>query len=417
MWFLAGYYWFYLLAALVFGMFMGWRSFTGHSDRLWQELMPWTIGMILGGAIAFFKLLPTGPGFWFDLFMLLSTMYLGGCLFGYLLRLFGSDADGAMPMLVMAGPLGSMAGGNMAKAMPEKAPMPVARMADIPPASAPAPALSAAMPMPEPAPIRAKPADLAVEPAAMVAAEAMAPAHEEAVVGLSAPRGRKKDALTQIYGIDPETEAKLNALGIYHFDQIAALRPGQRRWIFARLGYSGRFPSWWWRWRHDAERILAADTSGGATPKSEPMADSQPMAAMAMPVMAMEGTKAVDTQQHAGAKPVGLAAARGGKADDLKRIRGIGKQNEGRLHALGIWHFDQIAAWNADEALWVGSYLAFPGRIEREDWIGQAKILAEGGVTDFAKRVDRGEVATSRDDTGDDGQSNIAPLPKGKKKP
>ncbi len=101
---------------------------------------------------------------------------------------------------------------------------------------------------------------------------------------------------------------------------------------------------------------------------------------------------------HDGERPVGLDSPRGGKADDLKRIRGIGPQNEGRLHGLGIWHFDQIAAWSVDNALWVGSYLAFPGRIEREDWVGQAKLLAAGVETNFSKRVARGEVQTSKDD-------------------
>ena len=110
-----------------------------------------------------------------------------------------------------------------------------------------------------------------------------------------------------------------------------------------------------------------------------------------------------------GKRPRGYAAPIGGKADDLKRIRGIGKQNEGRLHALGIWHFSQIAAWVRDEIDWVGSYLAFPGRIDREDWVGQARVLAKGGDTEFSKRVDRGEVATSRD-SGDKGHDNVADL-------
>jgi predicted flap endonuclease-1-like 5' DNA nuclease len=107
-----------------------------------------------------------------------------------------------------------------------------------------------------------------------------------------------------------------------------------------------------------------------------------------------------------GSRPAGLDAPRGGRADDLKRIRGIGKQNEGRLHGLGIWHFDQIAAWSAEEAKWVGSYLAFPGRIEREDWINQAKELASGRETAFSRRAALGDVPTSRD-TGDLGQDNV----------
>lgn len=79
-----------------------------------------------------------------------------------------------------------------------------------------------------------------------------------------------------------------------------------------------------------------------------------------------------------GRRPGGLVAARGEKPDDLKLIKGVAEQNETRLHALGIWHFEQIAAWTPENVEWIGSYLAFPGRIEREDWVGQAKVLAEG---------------------------------------
>ena len=106
---------------------------------------------------------------------------------------------------------------------------------------------------------------------------------------------------------------------------------------------------------------------------------------------------------------MGLVSPRGGNADDLKLIRGIGKQNEARLHGLGVWHFDQIAQWTRDNVDWVGSYLAFPGRIDREDWVNQARQLAAGVTTDFAARVKRGEVATSKDD-GSAGQANVAVL-------
>ena len=96
-----------------------------------------------------------------------------------------------------------------------------------------------------------------------------------------------------------------------------------------------------------------------------------------------------------GSRPAGLAAPMGGKKDNLQRIKGIGKVNEGKLNDLGIYHFSQRAAWTPAEARWVGTFLAFAGRIEREDWIGQASVLASGGETDFAKRVDKGEVETS----------------------
>lgn len=110
-----------------------------------------------------------------------------------------------------------------------------------------------------------------------------------------------------------------------------------------------------------------------------------------------------------GLRPAGFVTARGGVADDLKLIKGIGRQNEGRLHGLGIWHFDQIAAWTPDNVRWIGGYLAFPGRIEREDWVAQAATLASGGETEFAKRAKAGLVETSRDD-GERGQGNVADM-------
>ncbi|MFY9290399.1 MAG: NADH-quinone oxidoreductase subunit NuoE, partial [Methylorubrum rhodinum] len=78
----------------------------------------------------------------------------------------------------------------------------------------------------------------------------------------------------------------------------------------------------------------------------------------------------------AGERPKGLPAAREYRPDDLTKIRGIGPVNQTRLNALGIWHYDQIAAWTPREVAWVGAYLAFPGRIDRENWVSQAADLA-----------------------------------------
>ncbi len=79
-----------------------------------------------------------------------------------------------------------------------------------------------------------------------------------------------------------------------------------------------------------------------------------------------------------GTRPAGIASARQAKPDPLQRIKGIGPVNEGKLHGLGVFHFDQIAAWERAEIRWVGTYLSFPGRIDREDWVAQAAALARG---------------------------------------
>ena len=87
-----------------------------------------------------------------------------------------------------------------------------------------------------------------------------------------------------------------------------------------------------------------------------------------------------------------------GEEDDLKRIKGIGPVNEKALNELGIYKFSQIAAWTPVNIDWVEDAMSFPGRIEREDWIAQAKVLAEGEETAFSKRVDAGEVESSKDE-------------------
>jgi NADH-quinone oxidoreductase subunit E len=76
-----------------------------------------------------------------------------------------------------------------------------------------------------------------------------------------------------------------------------------------------------------------------------------------------------------GERPPGLAAPRGGKADDLRRIKGIGPRNEGVLNSLGLYHYEQIAALTPANIAWLDAYLKFPGRIARDDWVGQAKAL------------------------------------------
>ncbi|MEO0329573.1 MAG: hypothetical protein AAF217_13365 [Pseudomonadota bacterium] len=104
-------------------------------------------------------------------------------------------------------------------------------------------------------------------------------------------------------------------------------------------------------------------------------------------------------------KPAPVVAA---AKDDLKRIRGIGPQNESRLNSIGVTAFAQVAAWSAAEQRDIGERLAFPGRIEREDWVKQAKVLNKGGETQFSKRVDKGEVESS---TGKASTSDIGKKP------
>ncbi|MBB4441381.1 MULTISPECIES: 5' DNA nuclease [Rhizobium] len=68
-----------------------------------------------------------------------------------------------------------------------------------------------------------------------------------------------------------------------------------------------------------------------------------------------------------------------GKTDDLKLITGIGPKLEQVLNAKGIRSFAEIAAWTDEEIARFDAELGFSGRIGRDDWTGQAKVLAGRG--------------------------------------
>lgn len=93
------------------------------------------------------------------------------------------------------------------------------------------------------------------------------------------------------------------------------------------------------------------------------------------------------------AAPTRLDGPRDGGPDDLKKIKGVGPKLETMLHGMGFYHYDQVANWTAAEVAWVDDNLeGFKGRVSRDNWVEQAKILAAGGETEFSKKVDGGDV-------------------------
>ncbi|CAN1567051.1 hypothetical protein MCELHM10_02968 [Paracoccaceae bacterium] len=86
--------------------------------------------------------------------------------------------------------------------------------------------------------------------------------------------------------------------------------------------------------------------------------------------------------------PVRLKAARKGGADDLKQLEGVGPALEKLLNSLGFYHFDQIASWtDADIATVDAEMKSFKGRIARDRWVAQAKIIATEGLEAFRERA------------------------------
>ena len=111
----------------------------------------------------------------------------------------------------------------------------------------------------------------------------------------------------------------------------------------------------------------------------------QPQAEAAVAKPAEEPAKA-DMPSGDERPAVLMSAPRATGADDLKLISGVGPKLEETLNELGIYHFDQVAKFETKDIAWIDARLRFKGRIERDDWMSQAKVLAEGGETEFSKK-------------------------------
>lgn len=143
-----------------------------------------------------------------------------------------------------------------------------------------------------------------------------------------------------------------------------------------------------WKYEGEAKEAPAAKKPAAQESAAQTAAPQKAAPKKAAPkkAAAAAAPAVADTPAAAESKPETLSAARGGQADDLKLIGGVGPKLEGTLNELGFYHFDQVAAWGPGEVSWVDSRLKFKGRITRDNWIDQAKILASGGETEFSKK-------------------------------
>ncbi len=124
-------------------------------------------------------------------------------------------------------------------------------------------------------------------------------------------------------------------------------------------------------------RGISRPSVAPAAPKGEaPQPKAEPRPAEAEKIARPAVEPAVPTVEEM--EPETLSAPRGGAADDLQKIDGVGPKLEALLNEMGFWHFDQIAAWGPKEIAWVDARLKFKGRIERDGWVEQARKLSAG---------------------------------------
>ena len=136
---------------------------------------------------------------------------------------------------------------------------------------------------------------------------------------------------------------------------------------------------------------LPADATGVTVQEAKATSKGKPQADGNAPNATPLATPEAKAPAAVGKQPKALKAARKGKADDLKLILGIGPKLELLCHKLGFFHFDQIAEWTEAEIAWVDENLeGFKGRVTRDKWVVQAKVLAAGGSVEDAEAAARG---------------------------
>lgn len=181
-------------------------------------------------------------------------------------------------------------------------------------------------------------------------------------------------------------------------------------WIFLLLAFLIGLATAWWVWgsrkspldepivwpqdgvRHSGALVAFVPPAiaepqmsapGEAEPEEEePMLLVSPLAADANPASPpAEGAPAPAAQQVTAPRPIHDTP------DDLTIINGIGPQLNTLLSSLGISRFDQIANWSPEDIERIDSHLGvFRGRIVRDDWPAQARLLAAGDMATFWER-------------------------------
>ncbi len=151
-------------------------------------------------------------------------------------------------------------------------------------------------------------------------------------------------------------------------------------WLFARLNRKARLID------NGSAPALARDVLDEGAEKArrnQALIDAAP-AAVKVPASAPEPASAPARA------PAPAPAAAPAAADDLTRIKGVGPKLVTLLGELGVSAYAQIAAWSDDDVERVDAQLGrFKGRITRDQWIEQAKLLAAGDEAAFTDQFGR----------------------------
>ncbi len=137
----------------------------------------------------------------------------------------------------------------------------------------------------------------------------------------------------------------------------------------------------------EREPVKAVASAPAAQPAAPQEAAAEPSKKAAAPRKTAAKRRKTPAKQGKTAAAPRKRAAAGTRKDDLKLLSGVGPVLEKKLNSGGVKTFAQIAKWTKKDIAAFDEKLNFKGRIEREKWVQQAKVLASGRDTEFSKRA------------------------------
>lgn len=157
----------------------------------------------------------------------------------------------------------------------------------------------------------------------------------------------------------------------------------EQNWVLLVLGVAVALMALWWLIGSSSDRSPEAKTRDGVEQEISPVIAGPSVAPVDVPppVDAMPLT----AEPEALVEPVHAIPA--GPPDELTRMKGVGPKVAALLNGLGITRYDQIAAWRDEDIARVDAQLgAFKGRVTRDQWVEQARLLAAGDTAGYEAR-------------------------------
>ena len=161
----------------------------------------------------------------------------------------------------------------------------------------------------------------------------------------------------------------------------------QENWLLAVAAVLALLLIAWWLFvasRRTKVEIERKDLDGAPAQRNQALIDAPPAATIdaESPPPTPVGLAGVGEVVAAAAAPVPVDLP--DSEDDLLLIKGLGPKLVDQLRTLGVTSFAQIAAWDEAEIDRIDAQLGrFQGRIRRDDWPAQARLLAEGDTAGY----------------------------------